>query len=129
MDTPVTPESPPAGAPPSPGAPPPAAAQRLPFGGLLLILLGVLFLAGNLGAIEVHHAIERWWPLVLILLGLTKLVNAGARGLASGILLVTLGSLLLAFSLGYLPWRMVDQLWPLALVAVGISMLFRGRRR
>lgn len=60
----------PATGPAAPGQPaastPSAPSHEKPVGALLLIILGVLFLTMNLG----HFYLHRWWPLILIGLGI-----------------------------------------------------------
>jgi hypothetical protein len=58
-------------APPAyePAVPAPTHASRVPGGAVVLIILGVLFLLGNLGWFHFHW-IGRMWPVVLIVLGL-----------------------------------------------------------
>ena len=46
------------------------------FGALILIVLGVLFLLGNLGLIpHVGPLLAKWWPLILIVVGAFLLVR------------------------------------------------------
>lgn len=42
-----------------------------------------------------------------------------------GVMLIIIGLVLLAANLNWLSWYMIVRLWPLILVAAGISMLFR----
>jgi len=50
--------------------------RRSIFSGALLILLGLLFLWHNLrGTFAIGDLLERWWPVLLILLGLAKLYD------------------------------------------------------
>jgi DUF4097 and DUF4098 domain-containing protein YvlB len=50
--------------------------RRSVFSGLLLILIGGLFLLHNFGAkLPIWALLRRWWPLVFILWGLTKLYD------------------------------------------------------
>ena len=62
-----------------------------PMGGVLLVLLGVLFLVHNFNPdIRAWHLLARWWPVLLILWGVARLIdNIGARrsGSAPGPLL------------------------------------------
>jgi len=67
-------------------------------GALILIVLGVLFLYANLRGLDPWPLVSRWWPLLLILLGLGKLWDhfrqrsdpdaAGATGLTGGAIAV-----------------------------------------
>ena len=63
--------------PPTPPLPP-----RLPHrsiaGPVVLILMGVLFLMGTMGVLEIHHLgwlFARYWPALLILWGVIKLIE------------------------------------------------------
>ena len=42
-------------------------------GGLILIGIGLLFLAGNLFGLSVWWFIGRYWPVILIVIGIKKL--------------------------------------------------------
>jgi lia operon protein LiaF len=93
---------------------------------LVLIALGVLFLAAELTGLDAGPVVTTWWPLFLIGAGVTNLANR--RSGASGMVLVLLGSVFLAANFGYLPWRTIVSLWPLALIGAGIAMLARPNR-
>ncbi len=101
--------------------------RRPPFAGVVLIALGALFLAGTLGALDVGALIRRWWPAVLVLVGLERLLLEPSHR-SGGITLIAIGAGLLAFSLGGLPWEWIGRLWPLALIGVGLWIVFRPRR-
>ena len=45
-------------------------------GAVILIVLGVLFLLGNLGLIpHVGQLLARWWPVILIAVGVSLLLR------------------------------------------------------
>ncbi len=46
------------------------------FGGIVLVIFGVLFLARNMGYIDLHHAVRTYWPIFLILIGLNIVVRS-----------------------------------------------------
>lgn len=96
--------------------------------GLFVILIGVLFTLDNFDIVEVEHYFE-FWPLILIVLGVTQLLEA-RRSKVSGILLVVLGSVLLLATLDVIPVGVFD-LWPLILVFIGFNMVWGSiaRRR
>ncbi len=93
--------------------------------GLSLMALGVVFTLGNLRLIDAHQVL-RFWPAVLIAIGLQKLVapGAGARWLAW--LWIGIGAWLLAGNLGLLSvnfWK----LWPgLLVLCLGASLAYRA---
>jgi DUF4097 and DUF4098 domain-containing protein YvlB len=58
--------------------PPPRPPHRSIAGPVVLILMGVLFLMGTMGMLELHHLgwlFARYWPALLILWGLIKLIE------------------------------------------------------
>jgi TM2 domain-containing membrane protein YozV len=69
----VAPEEPPAEAAGGP--------SRVPVGAFILIGLGVLFLLDELGVMHMHN-LWRFWPLVLIAIGIRILMRRSGRGWA-----------------------------------------------
>lgn len=100
---------------------------RVPFSGILLIVLGALFLAGTLGGADVGEIISAWWPSLLIVVGLERILNAGT-GRGAGIALVAIGATLLAFTAGGLSLHVFGRFWPLLLILFGLGIVLRSRR-
>ena len=96
--------------------------------GFVVIALGVLFTLDNLGVLEAGE-ILRWWPAVLVVVGISRLAGLYCRQkLVAGIVFTLLGSLLLLRELGFStpnPW----DFWPVLLVAAGLSMVIGALRR
>jgi hypothetical protein len=90
------------------------------FTGLVIVLLGAIFLADNLGVVDVG-SIGRFWPAILILLGIGSIARPGHRG--GGAWLLFLGALFLLHTFGYFRLR---ESWPLFIVAAGIGMIVRS---
>ena len=91
---------------------------------VILIGIGVLFLLNNLNVFYFSEW-ARYWPVILIAIGLVKLVDANTpAGHVAGAIFVGLGAILLGQTLGYLSVRMHD-LWPLFLIGAGLLMLFQ----
>jgi len=107
---------------------PPRPRLQFPVGGVILIIVGGLFLVAHLGHAQPATLIQRWWPLILIGIGATSMVNE-RRALSPGITTVLIGGFMLFFTLGALRWRLIGRIWPLVLIAVGVSMLIGARRR
>jgi hypothetical protein len=90
---------------------------------IVLIAIGALFLLNNLHVIYVRD-IFQYWPAILIAVGIVKLVDSSdSSGRAGGAVLIGVGGVFLARSLGYLDVGIWD-LWPLILIGVGLMMLF-----
>ncbi|HYN63633.1 MAG TPA: DUF5668 domain-containing protein, partial [Candidatus Limnocylindrales bacterium] len=96
--------------------------------GCAVAVLGVLFTLDNLNIVE-SEPILRWWPAVLVLVGLTKLLGLGTRPqMVAGALITGAGVLLLLASLDMLRFS-IWELWPLQLVFLGAWLVLRGVRR
>jgi hypothetical protein len=90
-----------------------------------------MFLLGNLGVL--HAEDVRRWPVLLILVGAMSAVSGsrrkfgGAHSFLWGGMLMVMGGLLLAQNFGYIRGDMWQVIWPVFLIFLGISFLFRSR--
>ena len=90
---------------------------------LIVIGIGALFLLNNLNIFFLHD-IWRYWPAILIAFGLVKLVDSPAsEGRLVGGMLVGVGGLFLANTLGFLNLSWAS-FWPLILIGAGLLMLW-----
>lgn len=104
-----------------------ASTARLVFG-LFVIAVGVIFTLDQMDLVRAEDYLL-YWPLVFIVFGLVKLLQARATLATVGALVwIAAGALLLASSLGYLPFDPVD-FWPLVLVVLGVRLVARARPR
>ena len=101
------------------------------FFGALLVLAGAAFLLSHLGYLGGFDVWD-FWPLILVLAGVFRLVRAGSwAGRAWGLLLLGCGSLaqLHVLDVVRLEWSVI---WPIVIILVGLlvvfSSLFRRRR-
>ncbi len=95
------------------------------FPGLLIMALGLVLLLDNLDLVD-SDQILRFWPVILIAIGVKNLFEAQDRsGAVNGTLFAGLGGLLLLNSLDILSFN-IFQLWPLFLVMIGFHMLTRA---
>jgi LiaF transmembrane domain len=107
-------------------SPPPPRLSSVPrlLIGAFLVLMGVLLALEQLGWVEANH-LMRFWPVLVILYGLT-ILQRGGRRVVHGSILVLIGGWLLLNTLHLLtlmPWQFF---WPLILVVVGAQFLTRG---
>lgn len=92
---------------------------------IVLITIGAVFLLHNLHLFYLQDLIHRYWPAILIAVGIVKLVDSQETGgRVGGGVLVGLGAVFLAQTMGYLDMRIWD-LWPVILIAIGVGTLFR----
>ncbi len=110
--------------------------SKVPFGAIVLILLGVLFLLSTMG---VELGLDRFWPLILIAIGGWLLArNLGLAGSGVGrcqcarclscrlmgpAVLLTLGFLFLFESLGKVGF---GRTWPILLLVIGGVKLYQS---
>jgi len=91
--------------------------------GLLIIAFGVLLLLDQEGIVPLSH-ILRFWPLILILPGLVKLLQGRtSEERVFGIVLIFFGLLFLFSSLGFRHFEF-RHIWPLIIIATGAWILY-----
>lgn len=92
------------------------------FTGLMLIALGTLFLLDEMDIADFSDVIRRYWPMILVLIGVTKLLD---RKIWGGLWLIAIGAWLQMVRLGLFGLTFHDS-WPLILVIVGVGMIGRA---
>jgi predicted membrane protein len=93
--------------------------------GLCAIGLGIFLTLDNLHIVNFGD-IWRFWPAILIVVGIVQVLWAGTTaGLGTGVILAAAGALLLLDNLHYLRFSIFDY-WPLILVVVGASMAWQA---
>lgn len=125
------PEVPPA--PPSaPAAPeppePPKGGRSGATAGVVLIIIGLVFLGGRL-----IPGLAWWnlWPLIIIVAGLVQAFTPGKEGwsvtrMFDGLVTVAFGGVFLAITLGFVGWGVwgrILALWPVLLISIGLDLL------
>jgi hypothetical protein len=91
--------------------------------GLCVIAFGVALTVDNLGLLDAGRILE-WWPLGIVFVGLTKVLQGGtASGRLIGGVITFVGVALLGESLdvfGLWQW------WPIGLIALGLVIVFKA---
>lgn len=95
--------------------------------GVILVVLGLVFLANQFDILNFGKVIGLLWPLLLIYLGVRSFMRRPGVNIG-GIILLLLGLIFFVDNLEIFDFGMWN-LWPLILVAVGIGMLFNSNRR
>jgi hypothetical protein len=104
------------------------ATASLAFGTLALVA-GIVLLLDRFGILDAS-SVFRFWPVVMIGLGLGLLFQKPGANVVPGMLLSFLGTLFLIRNIGYADVRIRD-LWPVILILVGATILvntLRARR-
>ncbi|MEP7351617.1 MAG: DUF5668 domain-containing protein [Acidobacteriota bacterium] len=94
------------------------------FIGLFVTLMGVAFLLRNLNIIYFDN-IGRFWPVLLIALGISKLTSSQRSVSWTGVAFAGFGTLLLLNNFNLIPFNPWRSFWPLWMIGVGVWMLLR----
>jgi predicted membrane protein len=93
--------------------------------GLGIIIIGVLFLLGNMDIIDPNEYLQLW-PAILIIVGIAYLIQCQqGSGRMWGIILTFVGTGMLLDRLHFIHFS-VWSYWPLILVFIGIMMIVRS---
>ena len=93
--------------------------------GITLIIIGVFFILDTFNIMEFGGIISDWWPGIFIIVGLIKLQG---QDTGAGLIFILIGALLLLTIHDIVEWNSIWRLWPLILIFIGLSMIFKGRR-
>lgn len=96
--------------------------------GLILIILGGLFLAEKFSYINFSWYFHTWWPMLLIGFGVLCLLNRPYRPVG-GLILIGLGVIFQVDRLDYFSWWNMHRLWPVILIVIGVGMLVARLQR
>ncbi len=93
--------------------------------GLFIVIAGVLVLLDNLGA-GFDIDIWEWWPVILILLGISYWgQSSGRNGSVGSWVLIAVGVLLLLNNLDVIHLSF-NYVWPIILIIIGVAVLKHG---
>lgn len=99
--------------------------------GLTIVVLGFAFLLDQMGRFDADLLV-RFWPLALVLIGLTSFFQAReGGGQFVGVAVALVGLWFLAHNLGWVrnsPFILLQYFWPAVLLVVGASMVWRSLR-
>lgn len=95
--------------------------------GFILILLGVGFVLDQTGVIIFRDVIGTYWPVIVILIGLSQTLRKNAA-YVWGAVLILAGVLFQLRELDMLPVSFGALLWPCIIIIVGLALLLPRRR-
>lgn len=89
--------------------------------GILLVIVGAIFLLDNLGFdIDIPRHFFRW-PMIFVIIGLVNLLS---RNLRTGFIFLAMGGI---FYLQYFNLVDLRTFWPAILIIIGLSFIFRKK--
>lgn len=95
------------------------------FWGLLLIVLGVLFLLDQMHRLDFGDLIRHYWPVVFILIGISILLSNNFKNVGSGVFFILFGAFFLLVRMRIFDQTVWHFVWPLAIIGVGFWILLR----
>ncbi len=96
--------------------------------GLILIVIGVIFLLNNFYAFELRYIIFTYWPSILIILGAVKMIQTRDIFNGPALILLSIGVVFQAIELNMLYRWQVRRYWPVLLILLGGWLIFRHRK-
>lgn len=103
--------------------------QRKNFGqwlvGIIILLIGIVFLIENFYGIEIWENVWLFWPVIFILWGLVELLSR--KSIFFGLILLAIGIIFLLKNLELYQWPdYIWKYWPVIIIALGIDQLMLG---
>ena len=97
--------------------------KRNLFLGILLIVVGVLFLGRNMDWWDFSIFFDGWWTLFLIVPSIISLVRR--EGIGTSFLILVLGVLMLLACQDVIEWSTIWKIFvPLIIIVIGLSIIF-----
>lgn len=101
--------------------------KRNLFWGILLIVVGILFLGRNMDWWDFSIFFDGWWTLFLIVPSVISLVRRERIG--TSFLILTLGVLMLLACQDVIEWSTIWKIFvPLIIIVIGLSIIFANRK-
>jgi len=92
-------------------------------GSLMLIIVGALLLASQVGLLPFSH-LWRLWPIVFVFAGLHKITHIESGKWISSLFLIAFGGLLIAHEFDRFAFGILE-LWPMLLIGFGVELLWK----
>jgi hypothetical protein len=92
--------------------------------GLILIALGGIFLAEQMG-LGAAWALHRNWPVLLLVIGAAQVLVHRGESMRGGVWLLLIGTIFMMVNWRVMTW---DKAWPLFIVAAGVAIMVPSRK-
>ncbi|WP_027623111.1 LiaI-LiaF-like domain-containing protein [Clostridium lundense] len=97
--------------------------------GIIFILFGVAILLQQLNIMDVHNIMSTWWPLIIIAIGVSKLLDSQGN-YTWPMVWIAVGFLMQLRKLDILDVSITKFFWPILFIIIGVNMLFsKGKKK
>lgn len=95
--------------------------------GIIIILVGIIFLGNNLSLWDIDIFFKGWWTLFIIIPSIKGLIEKEFLG---SILGLSIGILLLLSCQGLIPWPMIGKIFvPIIIILLGLSFIINPKKK
>lgn len=101
-------------------------------GGLVLILMGAVFLLDRLDVVTFRELVRTWWPMGMIIFGVYLAFDRNPDTRFGAFFMITIGVIFQIGELELFRWWRWKNMWPLMMIVLGGWMLaqhFTASRR
>lgn len=99
------------------------------FWGLVLVILGVLFLLDQMERLDFGYIISTYWPVILIVIGLSILIENRFRRAGAGLFFIVFGVFFLLAELDVLKYSAWSYIWPSLIIIAGLWLILKSGLR
>lgn len=96
--------------------------------GIAIVILGLGFLLNSLGVLSFSGVVSTYWPLLIILAGVAMWLDNRSNFVIPGFI-VLVGLLFQLDRLELIDVNVFQILWPVAIMTIGLSILFHSSKR
>ena len=94
--------------------------------GIIILLLGVIFLGNTLGIWSISIFFKGWWTLLIIIPTFVGMIKE--KTYISSFLVIAIAMLMLCACQSIIEWNMVGKLFiPLFLITIGLTIIFKPK--
>jgi predicted membrane protein len=98
------------------------------FWGLILIVVGILFLLDQMGQLDIGYIFSRYWPAIFILIGLSMIIANDFKATGAGVFFILFGAFFLLMDMRIFDHRVWHYFWPLLIIGLGLWILIKPAR-
>ena len=93
--------------------------------GLILLIIGMVFVVENFTGIEVWGKVWKFWPVILLIWGIKEIWQN--KSIFFGVILIAIGAIFFAqYFFDFVVSENIWKFWPILIIALGIDQVFKS---